>query len=309
MRGAVRSKGRWTGRRVPTQDPGTNRLLSRRQPGQRRLESPAPLRLRLRQELHHGVQRHGEAPPPPAPAPAPRSVGTPAAQHAACRPCLISQGIATPPPARACARDATGQPHGRGLHPGLRQPHGRALRLDRAQQHPRQHAHARGAAARASVFRCEVHRGPVKALFPRSIPPNFPVLARACLWCLGARMWHVNLPRGVKSIPNPRLTPHILFPSWQSGSSCLRTSISCRRRGRRAPRCRSGWAAPSPPAATPALCALPHPTHANDAAVGPTTPVARPSLCPAPPRYARYPSARVPLVRMDRAHARGNPAK
>ena len=24
--------------------------------------------------------------------------------------------------------------------------------------------------------------------FPRPIPPSFPVLARACLWCLGARM-------------------------------------------------------------------------------------------------------------------------
>ena len=27
-------------------------------------------------------------------------------------------------------------------------------------------------------------------------------------------MWHVNCPRGVKIIPNPRLTPRILFPSW-----------------------------------------------------------------------------------------------
>ena len=35
---------------------------------------------------------------------------------------------------------------------------------------------------------------PVKALFPRPIPPRFPVLARACLWCLVARMWRVNLP-------------------------------------------------------------------------------------------------------------------
>ena len=32
----------------------------------------------------------------------------------------------------------------------------------------------------------------------------------------GARMWRVNLPRGVKSIPNPRLTLRILFPSWHS---------------------------------------------------------------------------------------------
>ena len=40
--------------------------------------------------------------------------------------------------------------------------------------------------------------------FPQSpIPPSFSVLARACLWYLGARMWCVNLPRGVKSVPNP----------------------------------------------------------------------------------------------------------
>ena len=50
--------------------------------------------------------------------------------------------------------------------------------------------------------------------FPRPIPPSFSVLARAWLWYLGAQMWRVNLPRGVKSIPNPRLTPRILFPSW-----------------------------------------------------------------------------------------------
>ena len=31
--------------------------------------------------------------------------------------------------------------------------------------------------------------------FPRPIAPSFPVLvARACLWCLGARMWCVNPP-------------------------------------------------------------------------------------------------------------------
>ena len=35
---------------------------------------------------------------------------------------------------------------------------------------------------------------PVKALFPRPIPPSFPAVARACLWCLGARMWRANLP-------------------------------------------------------------------------------------------------------------------
>ena len=28
-------------------------------------------------------------------------------------------------------------------------------------------------------------------------------------------MWRVNLPWGVKRIPNPRLTPRIVFPSWQ----------------------------------------------------------------------------------------------
>ena len=66
-------------------------------------------------------------------------------------------------------------------------------------------AHARGWAHRDLK--------PVKALFSRPIPPSFSVLARARLWCLGARMWRVNLPRGVKSIPNPRLTPHILVPS------------------------------------------------------------------------------------------------
>ena len=42
---------------------------------------------------------------------------------------------------------------------------------------------------------------PVKALFFRPIPPSFLVLARARLWCLGARMWRVNLPWYVKSIP------------------------------------------------------------------------------------------------------------
>ena len=41
--------------------------------------------------------------------------------------------------------------------------------------------------------------------FPRPIPPSFSVLARACLWYLGARMRRVNLPRGVKRIPNPHL--------------------------------------------------------------------------------------------------------
>ena len=49
---------------------------------------------------------------------------------------------------------------------------------------------------------------------PRPIPPSFPALARACLCCLGARMWRVNLLRGVKGMPNPRLTPRLLFPSW-----------------------------------------------------------------------------------------------
>ena len=56
--------------------------------------------------------------------------------------------------------------------------------------------------------------GSVKALFPRSIPPSFPVLARACLWCLGARTWRVNLPRGVTGTPSPRLTPRIVFPPF-----------------------------------------------------------------------------------------------
>ena len=33
------------------------------------------------------------------------------------------------------------------------------------------------------------------ALFPPPIPPSFPVLARAFLWCLGARMWRVKTSR------------------------------------------------------------------------------------------------------------------
>ena len=33
-----------------------------------------------------------------------------------------------------------------------------------------------------------------KSLLPRSIPPSLTVLAQACLWCLGARMWRVHLP-------------------------------------------------------------------------------------------------------------------
>ena len=33
-----------------------------------------------------------------------------------------------------------------------------------------------------------------KPFFPRLISPNFAVLALACLWCLSARMWRVNLP-------------------------------------------------------------------------------------------------------------------
>ena len=43
--------------------------------------------------------------------------------------------------------------------------------------------------------------GPSKPFSPRPILPNFSVLARACLWCLGARTWRVNLPSRVKSIP------------------------------------------------------------------------------------------------------------
>ena len=54
---------------------------------------------------------------------------------------------------------------------------------------------------------------PAKALSFRPIPPSFLVLARARLWCLGARMWRVNLPWCVKSIPNSCLTPRIAFPS------------------------------------------------------------------------------------------------
>ena len=51
-----------------------------------------------------------------------------------------------------------------------------------------------------------------QAPVPLPILPDFLVLARACLWSLGARMWRVKLPWGVKSIPNPRLKPRIVFP-------------------------------------------------------------------------------------------------
>ena len=37
-------------------------------------------------------------------------------------------------------------------------------------------------------------RGPSKSLFFRPTPPRFPVLARACRWCLVARMWRADLP-------------------------------------------------------------------------------------------------------------------
>ena len=36
--------------------------------------------------------------------------------------------------------------------------------------------------------------GRVQPLPPPPVSPCFPVLARACLWCLGARMWRVSLP-------------------------------------------------------------------------------------------------------------------
>ena len=56
--------------------------------------------------------------------------------------------------------------------------------------------------------------------FPRPIPPTFPVLARACLWCLGARMWRVNLRRGVRSIPNPP------FNTAHSGSTLAQATAN-----------------------------------------------------------------------------------
>ena len=55
--------------------------------------------------------------------------------------------------------------------------------------------------------------GPSKPFFPRPIPPNLSVLARACLWCVGARMWRANPPSYVNSITNSCLTPRIVFPS------------------------------------------------------------------------------------------------
>ena len=51
-----------------------------------------------------------------------------------------------------------------------------------------------GSTLRLCVVVWWTHVPAVKALFPRSIPPSLPVLAQACLWCLGVRMWRVNLP-------------------------------------------------------------------------------------------------------------------
>ena len=62
-------------------------------------------------------------------------------------------------------------------------------------------------------------QGPSKPFFSRAILPNFSVLDRSCLWWLGARMWRVNLPSCVKSIPNSCLTPRIVF------SSCRRPQV------------------------------------------------------------------------------------
>ena len=36
---------------------------------------------------------------------------------------------------------------------------------------------------------------PVQPFFPRPILPNFSVLARACLWCVGAPIWVLTSPR------------------------------------------------------------------------------------------------------------------
>ena len=93
--------------------------------------------------------------------------------------------------------------------------------VDASAQSPRTYAASCVTAAdMAAVVRAVSADGTLSAtaarrlFFPRPIPPCFPVLARACLLCLGARMWRVDLLRGVKSIPNPRLTPRILFSSW-----------------------------------------------------------------------------------------------
>ena len=48
-------------------------------------------------------------------------------------------------------------------------------------------------------------KSPQNPSLPRPIPPSFPVLARACPWCLGARVWRADLPRGVQRVPNPAL--------------------------------------------------------------------------------------------------------
>ena len=81
-------------------------------------------------------------------------------------------------------------------------------------------------------------QSPRNPSLPRPIPPSFPVLARACLWCLGARMWRVDLPWGVKSVPNPRLTPRILFLSWHS--SCARETARASATASSSTRCPRG---------------------------------------------------------------------
>ena len=72
-----------------------------------------------------------------------------------------------------------------------------------------------------------VQRVARQLFFPRPIPPSFSVLARACLvfgiWVLECGVF--NLPRGVKSIPNPRLTPRIVVPSWHRPALLLASDI------------------------------------------------------------------------------------
>ena len=94
------------------------------------------------------------------------------------------------------------------------------------------------------------YSGPSKPFFPRLILPNFSVLARACLWCLGARMWRVNLPSCVKSIPNSCLTPRIVFSSCRRPSSAQASGARRTRRPR--PRACRPRCAPSPPPPPPA---------------------------------------------------------
>ena len=77
-------------------------------------------------------------------------------------------------------------------------------------------------AVAAIRLRSSREQRPAKALLPPCpILPSFSVLARACLWCLGARVWRVNLPSCVKSISNSCLTPRIVLLSCRRPSKLV----------------------------------------------------------------------------------------